>query len=394
VDCTVISDRVCVRIAYVTESFPPDVNGVASTAMRVTEHLLMQGHQPLVIAPAPARGTPTLDAKLGYPVVRVPAFSLPLYPGFRVGLPVPRVHKAIADFGADLVHLAGPVWLGAKGGSSARSLHLPTVAVYATDIAAYARTYHLGRAGEAFGWRHMRNIHNAVDRTLAPSTATAADLQMRGFERVWVWGRGVDTERFNPSKRSARLRRQLAPDGELIVGYVGRIAAEKRLELLTGVAALPGVRLVIVGSGPHEPVVRRFLPDALFVGQRQGDMLARLYASFDVFVHAGPYDTFGNTLQEAAASGLPVVAPAAGGPLDLVDDGKTGFLVPPEDAGALADAVSVLTASDELRHAQGRAARLAVLGRSWPARCDELIGHYEAVLGRSEAPIIIAGAAA
>lgn len=389
-----VSDRVSVRIAYVTESFPPDVNGVASTAMRVTEHLVMQGHKPLVIAPAPARGTPTLDATLEYPVVRVPAFSLPLYPGFRVGLPLPRVGKAIADFGADLVHLAGPVWLGAKGGSSARSLGLPTVAVYATDIAAYARTYHLGRAGEAFGWRHMRNIHNAVDRTLAPSTATAADLQMRGFERVWVWGRGVDTERFNPSKRSARLRAQLAPNGELIIGYVGRIAAEKRLELLTGVARIPGARLVIVGGGPHEPVVRRFLPDALFVGQRQGDMLARLYASMDVFVHAGPYDTFGNTLQEAAASGLPVVAPAAGGPLDLVEDGKTGFLVPPEDAGALADAVSVLAQSAELRQAQGRAARHAVLGRSWPARCDELIGHYADVLGRSEAPIIIAGAAA
>jgi len=127
----------------------------------------------------------------------------------------------------------------------------------------------------------------------------------------------VDTARFDPARRSARLRSELAPGGEVIAGYVGRLAAEKRLDLLSGVAALPGVRLVIVGAGPGEAAVRRALPGALFLGLRQGDELARVYASLDVFVHSGPHETFGNTLQEAAASGLPVVAPATGGPIDL-----------------------------------------------------------------------------
>jgi phosphatidylinositol alpha 1,6-mannosyltransferase len=198
---------------------------------------------------------------------------------------------------------------------------------------------------------------------------------------VHVWGRGVDTARFDPARRSSRLRNELAPCGEVIVGYVGRLAAEKRLDLLADVTALPGVRLVIVGAGPSEAATRRALPGAIFLGQRQGDELARVYASLDIFVHSGPHETFGNTLQEAAASGLPVVAPAAGGPLDLVQDGVTGALVPPCDSAALAAAVSALAASPRLRAAQGTAGRLAVLERTWPARCEELIGHYERVLG-------------
>jgi phosphatidylinositol alpha 1,6-mannosyltransferase len=389
-----ISDGECVRIAYVTESFPPDINGVAVTATRVAEHLVLRGHEPLVIAPQPARSAPSLDSSLGYPVVRVPAIGLPLYPGFRVGLPGPRVRAAIKAHRADVVHLAGPVVLGAGGCSAANALGLPTVAVYATDMAAYARTYHLGRPGEAFGWRHMRRIHNAAGRTLAPSTATAAELTNHGFERVFVWGRGVDTRRFDPAKSDPRVRAQLAPGGELIVGYVGRLATEKRLDLLHEIAVMPGVRLVIVGSGPAEAAVRRALPTALFTGSRQGEDLARIYASMDIFVHSGPHDTFGNTLQEAAASGLPVIAPAAGGPLDLVQNGETGFLVEPGVARALADAVAVLAASPLLRARLGLAARRAVLGRGWPARCEELTSHYEAVLGRDQAPQITTGAAA
>jgi phosphatidylinositol alpha 1,6-mannosyltransferase len=245
----------------------------------------------------------------------------------------------------------------------------------------HARAYHLGRGGEAYSWQRLRRIHNAADRTLAPSEATAAALRARGFQRVHVWGRGVDTVRFDPARRSSRLREELAPGGEIIVGYVGRLAAEKRLDLLAGVAALPGVRLVIVGAGPAEAATRRALPSALFLGQRHGVELARVYASLDIFVHSGPHETFGNTLQEAAASGLPVIAPAAGGPLDLVQDGVTGALVAPCDAAALAAAVSALAASPELRAVQGNAGRLAVLERTWPARCDELIGHYERVVG-------------
>ena len=169
--------------------------------------------------------------------------------------------------------------------------------------------------------------------------------------------------------------------GDLIVGYVGRLATEKRVELLAKVTTLSGVRLVIVGAGPAEAMLRQHMPDAIFLGERRGEELAAIYASLDVFVHSGPYETFGQTLQEAAASGLPVVAPASGGPLDLVDDGVTGYLVPPSDPDAFAAAVARLAADPAARAAFGAAGRRKVLSRSWPALTEELIGHYAAVLG-------------
>jgi phosphatidylinositol alpha 1,6-mannosyltransferase len=235
--------------------------------------------------------------------------------------------------------------------------------------------------GEAAAWRWLRGIHNAADRTLAPSTASATALHAHGIERVWLWRRGVDTVRFDPRHRSAGVRRALAPGNEILVGYVGRLAVEKRVDLLAPIAALPGVRLIVIGGGPAEPVLRKALPGAVFLGPRQGTQLARLYASLDVFVHSGPYETFGQTIQEAAASGLPVVAPAAGGPVDLVVDGVTGYLVPPLSADALADAVASLAVAPQLRGAFGKAARAMVLSRSWGAVVDQLIEHYAAVLG-------------
>ncbi len=322
------------RIAYVTESFPPVVNGVAITAMRVAEHLVRRGHQPLVIAPEAGAGPRWPDEDFCFPVARMPSVGLPVYPDFRFGLPGPRIRAAIEAHQADLVHLAGPVMFGASGGAAARSLGLPVVAVYATDMAAYARAYHLGRLGESVAWRLTRRTHNAVDLTLSPSTATATDLRARDSSGSASGDRGVDTA-VRPGKRDHELRARLAPSGELIVGYVGRLAAEKRLDLLTGVAALPGVRLVIVGAGPTEAAGEGALPTAAVPRAEPWRRACENICELDIFVHSGPHETFGNTLQEAAASGLPVVAPAAGGPLDLVEDGVTGFLVTPGDSAAM-----------------------------------------------------------
>jgi phosphatidylinositol alpha 1,6-mannosyltransferase len=308
-----------------------------------------------------------------------PSVPLPGYTSFRLGLPAPRLRRAVAEHGTEVMHLASPVMLGAWGSHVARAMNLPVVAVYQTDLPSYARAYHLGAVTEAFAWRWLRDIHNAAGRTLAPSSVTAADLGAHGIERVRLWGRGVDTERFNPARRDESLRAELAPGGEVLVGYVGRLAVEKRVDLLVSLAALPGVRVVITGGGPATGELRQALPDAVFLGERRGEDLARIYASLDVFAHTGPFETFGQTIQEAAASGLPVVAPAAGGPLDLVDEGVTGHLVPPGDGDALAAAVARLAADSERRAAMGVAARAKVLGRTWAALTDELIGHYSAV---------------
>ncbi|NKQ27460.1 glycosyltransferase family 4 protein [Streptomyces galbus] len=366
------------RVVIVTESFPPDVNGVAHCALQTARHLVDRGHSPLVVAPATPAG-PGPDALAPCPVVRVPSLPLPGYPQVRVALPSRRVTTAVAEHRADLVHLASPFILGVRGMAAATRLGLPAVAVYQTDLGGYARTY-MG-IGEAAAWRRIRSVHAAADLTLAPSSAALRDLETHGVPRVKLWPRGVDTVRFRPGHRDEALRRALAPNGELLVGYVGRLAPEKHVELLAEVCGLPGVKVVVVGDGPSEPQLTQALPGAAFLGRRTGDDLARIFASLDVFVHTGPFETFCQTVQEAMASGVPVVAPAAGGPLDLVAHGRTGLLVRPRDATAVRDAVRTLAADPARRAAYGAAARDTVEGRTWAAIGDRLIEHYADVLG-------------
>ncbi|MZF89540.1 glycosyltransferase family 1 protein [Streptomyces sp. SID5643] len=365
------------RVVIVTESFPPDVNGVAHCALQTARHLVDRGHTPVVVAPAPAPGNKP-DACAPCPVVHVPSLPLPGYPQVRVALPSRRLAATLVEHRADVVHLASPFVLGVRGMAVAARLGIPAVAVYQTDLAGYARTY-MG-AGEAAAWRRIRSVHGACDLTLAPSNAALRDLETHGVPRVELWPRGVDTERFRPDRRDETLRRELAPNGEVIVGYVGRLAPEKQVELLSGACGLEGVRVVIVGDGPSRPGLEQALPGAVFLGRRTGDDLARVFASFDVFAHTGPFETFCQTVQEAMASGLPVVAPAAGGPLDLVAHGRTGLLVPPRDASAVRDAVRSLAADAGLRAAFGAAGRATVEGRTWAAVGDQLIGHYAKVL--------------
>ncbi|GAA1240848.1 glycosyltransferase family 1 protein [Kitasatospora nipponensis] len=374
------------RVAIVTESFPPEVNGVAHSVLRTAEHLVRRGHQPLVITPAPARGSNSPAHSFGpdttdIPVVRIPSVPLPRYPQVRLALPSSRLAAALADHRADLVHLASPFILGARGAVEAKRLDLPSVAVYQTDLAGYAQAYRVGGGlGAAAAWHRIRTIHGAAARTLAPSTPAAQDLTAHGVPRVHLWPRGVDSLRFHPRHRDQALHRALAPGGEVLVGYVGRLAPEKRVDLLAGVCALPGVRLVIIGDGPSAPALREALPGAIFLGRRTGEELARCYATFDLFVHTGPLETFCQTIQEAMASGVPVVAPAAGGPLDLVGHRRTGLLVAPRDVRAVAEAVAELAADAERRADYGRAGRADVTARTWEAVGDLLLRHYEEVL--------------
>ncbi|HEY0638052.1 MAG TPA: glycosyltransferase [Pseudonocardiaceae bacterium] len=215
----------------------------------------------------------------------------------------------------------------------------------------------------------------------------------------------MDTARFTPSRRDVDLRARLLAgdgghgphgehgehggrgdggrggsdgDGRLLVGYVGRLAPEKYVHHLAALDALPWVRLVVIGDGPRREALRRALPRAVFLGRLDGVELARAYASLDVFAHPGPHETFGQTVQEALASGVPVVAPDSGGPRDLVLPGRTGYLVPAGDAAALRSAVTEL-ADPAVRAAFGVAARRSVLRRTWTAVCDELLHHYAAV---------------
>lgn len=364
------------RVAIVTESFLPQVNGVTNSVLRVVEHLERRGHDTMVVAPGPGP-----DRYRHAEVRRVRAVDLPVISSLPIGVPSPKVHAALSEFGPDVVHLASPFVLGASGLRSARRLGVPTVAVYQTDVAGFAAAYGLKHGARA-AWRWIRKLHSNADRTLAPSHASVRALTDHGVPRVHRWARGVDTELFAPQRADPGLRALLAPHGELLVGYVGRLAPEKHVHRLATLSGLPGVRVVVVGEGPEEETLRRLMPDAAFLGFRTGTELATAYASLDVFVHPGPYETFCQAAQEALASGLPVLAPNAGGPRDLVDHGRTGYLLEPYcDATFAAELGSYL---ELLRHHAwrrrlGEAARESVLARTWPAVCDELLGHYAQV---------------
>jgi phosphatidylinositol alpha 1,6-mannosyltransferase len=380
-----------VRVAIVSECFLPVVNGVTNSVLRVVEHLAAAGHDAVVIAP----GMDGPAEYRGTPVVRVPALDLPVVTSMPVGVPTRRVLTALREFGPDVVHLAAPFVVGYRGLAAARRLGVPTVAVYQTDVAGFAASYGLGLTARA-AWRWTCRLHGQADRTLAPSSWATAALRERGVPRVHRWARGVDTSRFTPSRRDPALRAELAPHGELLVGYVGRLAPEKQVERLAALHALPGARVVVVGAGPSEERLRAALPGAAFLGFRDGEDLSRVYASLDVFVHTGPSETFCQAVQEALASGLPVVAPDAGGPRDLVLPGRTGFLVPPRPDGVeagdpaadaadarLRAAVTALLDPD-LRRRFGQAARRSVLRRTWSTVGDELLAHYAEVIGHPE----------
>jgi phosphatidylinositol alpha 1,6-mannosyltransferase len=383
-----------VRVAIVTESFLPSVNGVTNSVCRVVEHLAARGDDVVVIAPRTRERGPT--SFHGADVHRVT--SLPVRQ-FDVGLPVPEIERILEGFAPDVVHVASPFVLGARGLAAARRRGLPTVAVFQTNMAAYVRHHTAGPAGTAAAattWRWIRRIHSWADLTLAPSSASLADLRDHGVPRTALWGRGVDTSLFNPAWRqdaiTRALRRELAPDGELLLGYVGRLAPEKEVDRLAELADLPGTRLVVVGAGPSRAAVGAMLTEAVattpgrpnrspvFLGARHGDDLARAYACLDVFVHTGTAETFGQTIQEAGASGLPVVAPRAGGPVDLVTDGVNGYLFDPSHPGALREQVCRVLASAEHAASLGRRGLERVRERSWASVVDRLVGHYEHVV--------------
>jgi glycosyltransferase involved in cell wall biosynthesis len=317
---------------------------------------------------------------------RLPAVAevdIPFYGGLQVGVPsLPAMVEAIAQGRYDVVHLCSPGPSGVAAGLVARIMDLPVVGSYHTELAAYTglRT---GDAGLEAGMRSLLAAFYGQCRTvLSPSPYADASLRALGVapDRIGRWDRGIDLEAFDPA-----LRREDAFAGEINVLYAGRLTTEKGVELLAEafLAALERdsrLHLVLAGGGPEEEHLRERLGvDATFLGWLDGDELARAYASADIFLFASRTDTFGQVILEAQASGLPVVAVAEGGPLELVEDGRTGRLCPPH-RGALADAVLALAGDRRMRTRLSRAALAGVRGRTWERALGQLATGYRRAL--------------
>ena len=370
------------RVAIVAESFLPNVNGVTNSVLRVLEYCESHGHDALVIAPGARDVTEEVGSYLGYRIVRVPTVEVPLINSLPIGVPMPLLRTVLKDYNPDIVHLASPFVLGAAGAFVAKNLNIPTVAIYQTDVAGFANNYHLKLLSDA-AWKWTRRIHNSCAMTLAPSSVTIAELDKHGIKNLDHWGRGVDTIRFNPARRSSQLRRQWAKPGQRIVGFVGRLAAEKEVHRLASLDDRDDIQLVIVGDGPDRKELESLMPNAIFTGALDGMELAEAYASLDIFIHTGQYETFCQAIQEALASGIPVIGPRAGGPIDLVDEGVNGLLLDVDTFEASVSAAVNTIAAPENYENYRSAARPSVQSRTWESLCEQLFDYYETVIGRA-----------
>ena len=371
------------RVAVVTESFLPNVNGVTNSVLRVLEHLSNSADQALVIAPT-SENMPTEYA--GHPVKAVPVIPAQnfLPTGMPMGLPQKRIQHLLDGFSPDVLHLASPFALGSYANKMAKKLNIPTVSIYQTDLGGFAKQYGFGIAQSSLQ-KILYKIHSQTDRTLAPSTSACLELHLAGVPEVYLWRRGVNTELFNPSKRSASLREtwKKGDQSKIIVGFVGRLAQEKRVSDLKVLQNNPNIQLVIVGDGPHRRKLEQQLPGAIFLGFKSGEELAHIYASFDLFIHPGPNETFCQAVQEALASGIPSIVPRTGGPADLVAHGRTGYVIDIFNEVQLNQTVNLHHARSD-RKQMRIAARDSVSMRTWNRINDELKTHYLDVINQKK----------
>ena len=369
-----------VRVALVAETFTPAVNGVVNSVIRTAEQLSLHGYQPVVIAPSGE----SFRVRLGHevPVVTVPAISVPGYAGLQVARPGLDLTPVLDELDPDVVHLASPAILGWAAVRAAVRTGRPAVASFQTDLAGFVRRRGIRFGAPGMVWTGLRRLHGQADVTLAPSTATAYLLGRHGISPVRVIPRGVDLSLFRPMRREPTLRAQLLAGRRLLVGYVGRLSVEKRVNLLRQVSERSDVSLVVVGEGPQRTQLEGQLPRAQFLGRCTGTELAAIMASLDLLIHPGADETFCQVVQEALASGVPVIAPASGGPLDLIAHRDNGWLWSDDDPRTLASMVdSLLDHPDEIRLAAARA-RPSVRHRTWSAVTEALIAVYDEVLDR------------
>jgi len=371
------------RIAFFTETFLPKIDGVVTRLCHTIRHLRAAGHLVLIIAP---------DGKIaefeGAQIHGVPGLSFPLYPDMKLAVPRPSIGKALAAFRPDLIHVAQPTLLGGSALYYSRARRVPLVISYHAQVDRYLHYYGLGFL-EPLLWAGTKSVYNNADLVLVTSQAMQDLLQAHGIRRIQLWQRGVDTEMFNPEQASQETRARLTqghPEDKLLL-YVGRLSAEKGLEEIRPVLeALPGVRLALVGDGPHRAkLVQHFAGTPThFAGYLQGAELAAAYASADVFFMPSRTETLGLVLLEAMAAGCPVVAVAEGGIVDIVRDGVTGHLYQHGDQSGAISAVRGLLFDETHCESMRREARLDAEKWSWAAATRQVEGFYRDIMTREQ----------
>ena len=369
------------RVGIVTETYGPEVNGVAMTVGRLVDGLLARGHSVQLIRPRQhPRDDPHRDGALE--VWPVAGAAIPFYRDLRIGFPADRLLlERWRQTPPDVVHIVTEGPLGHSALAMARRLRLRVFSGFHTNFHAYSRHYGMGLLARPIV-AYLRRFHNRTDCTLVPTEELATELRTLGFHRLRVLARGVDTRLFDPAHRDPALRRSWgANPTDPVALYVGRLAAEKNLQLvLTAYRALrairPATRLVLVGDGPLAARLQARHPEIVFPGMRIGADLATHYASADLFLFPSLTETFGNVTLEAMASGLAVVAFDYAAAHRHIVHGQSGLLAPRGDPAAFIEAASQLASDLALRRTLGQSARQAVLAFDWEHICQRLEQWY------------------
>jgi glycosyltransferase involved in cell wall biosynthesis len=384
-----------VKLAIVTETFPPEINGVAMTFGVIASELGRRGHSVAVYRPW-RRDLPDASALADYTQVPMPGLPIPGYPLLRMGLPAgATLRRTWSADRPDLVHVATEGPLGLSAIRAARALGIPVTSSFHTNFHAYARHYKVSvLRNVALGW--LRYVHNLTQRTFVPTADLRAELSTNGFRNVAVLSRGVDTRQFRPERRSNALRSDwnAGPDDPVVI-HVGRMAAEKNYPLLfRAYAAMkkanPACRFVLAGEGPLKRALMRNHPDCVFAGFFSRDEIGRYYASADIYIHASLTETFGNVLTEAMASGLAAVGFDYAAARIFMRDGESGLTAPCADPEALIAAAVRLAVDPALRSRLRIAGRAAVEAQSW----EKVIGRFEGDLGEIAGVAHVTGAPA
>ena len=365
------------RLALFTDTWIPQVNGVSRTLERLRAAVQARGGEVHVFT------VDDPDATSSAGVTRARSVPFWAYPQLQLAWPSGRdVQRELAAFSPTLVHVATEFGVGLAGRRAARALSVPLVTSYHTSFTAYAQYYRLGLLARP-GWQYLRWFHSAGLRTFCPTRAIVREVEAQGFRSCRVWSRGVDVQRFSPAHRSIGLRSAMgASDDTLVIGYVGRLAAEKGLRTALDAMQLvsearPGkVAFMLVGDGPYEAQVGARTPLPRWLpGKLSGDALSAAYASADVFMFPSTTDTFGNVLLEAMASGLPIAAADVGPTRELVGHDR-GLLVAPDNARALADALIAYVDNRALLRSHSGQAREFAESCTWDRVWDTLLREY------------------
>lgn len=370
------------KIAIFTDTFTPDVNGVAKTLDRLTNFLESQQIDYRVFTPKSANEEIISDQVHEY-------HSLPLlfYPECRIALPkLSNIKAELLDFDPDIIHVATPFNMGLTGLHFAKKLQIPIVGSYHTDFNKYLEHYHL-QFLTSFLWKYLEWFHQSLEKVFVPSLVTKEQLEKYNFNNLIIWPRGVDQTVFHPNSETNQVREKYQIKEKYILLYVGRIAAEKDVMLLPKIAKqLPNeikenVHWLVVGDGPLKNELLKDAPENMtLTGYLSGKELAKTYATSDLFVFPSGSETFGNVVLEALACGVPVVGADAGGVRSIVKIGETGLLCPEKNSQAFTSAIVTLLKNPQLRRTMSEAGLSYAKEQSWDKIFHNLVQEYRTVL--------------